>query len=164
MGRLASTPLTILVCAGLALAQAVPQIPGAPVALRASVSDKGTLLTWGLPTESPVLTIGYEIARASLASGPFKTLGSVSAEDRSFCDTGAKPEVIYFYKIRAIGKEGSSSYSKPASAEISGRRAKKPTIDGARCDISPLFRPQSKEKPLRTLACRVCDADVNRQG
>jgi spore coat protein A, manganese oxidase len=34
-----------------------------------------------------------------------------------------------------------SSYSRPASAEVSGRRVKKPTIDGARCDSSPLFRP-----------------------
>jgi hypothetical protein len=94
--------------------------PGVPVDLKAAVSGKGVRLIWKAPPENPELVTGYEIARASLASGPFKALATVGPDVQVFLDTGAKPEVIYFYKIRAVGKESDSPFSKLVSAEISG--------------------------------------------
>ncbi len=56
---------------------------------------------------------GYEIVRASLASGPFKTVSSVEGNVWTSLDTEAKPEVIYFCKVRAIGKEGPPLFPDP---------------------------------------------------
>jgi hypothetical protein len=103
-----------------------PDGPGIPANLRTAISGKAIRLTWKAPLDHPELVTGYEVVRASLASGPFNTVSIVGQDTVTFLDTKAKPEVIYFYKIRATGKEEDSPYSPPVSAEISGLRPAKP--------------------------------------
>jgi hypothetical protein len=114
--------LVIFVLCGLSQAQLPGDAPGVPTGLKAVISGKNARLTWKAPSEYPERVTGYEIVRASLASGPFGTVGKVGPDVHQFLDTGVRPEVIYFYKIRAVGKEEASPFSHPASIEISGVR------------------------------------------
>jgi chitodextrinase/pimeloyl-ACP methyl ester carboxylesterase len=53
---------------------------------------------------------GFEISRSSAISGPFVTVGTTGANATSFSDSALSPSTSYFYRIRAIGSSGESSY------------------------------------------------------
>jgi hypothetical protein len=103
-----------------ACAEAAVNTPGTPIGLKALVSGKSVILTWKAPAEGADLVEGYEIVRAALASGPFEKMGQVGLHVLTFTDTSARKEIIYFYKVRAVGKEAGSPYSQPVAVEITG--------------------------------------------
>jgi len=94
--------VVILLLWGVSQAQLPGYVPGMPVSVKAVISGKSVRLTWKAPSEYSELVTGYEISRASLASGPFSIIGKVGPDAQEFIDTGAKAEVIYFYINSAI--------------------------------------------------------------
>lgn len=93
----------------------------APSALHLKIAGNGLLLTWTLSPQDPGTVTGYEIVRADVFSGPYETVGKVEPGVASFVDRTAKPEVIYFYKVRALIGSQPSPYSAPAAGELPGR-------------------------------------------
>jgi len=82
--------------------------------------DGGFILKWKASADDPGTVTGYEIVRASIASGPFKKIGKTKRGVLQYHDKTAKPEIIYFYKVRAIAGKKFSDYSQPAAAERPG--------------------------------------------
>jgi hypothetical protein len=91
-----------------------------PTALKLAVSEKGILLTWGASTDDPGVVTGYEIARAELASGPFKTVAKVKKGAVKYLDKKAKKEIIYYYRVRAVAGNKYSEWSNTVSGERAG--------------------------------------------
>jgi hypothetical protein len=92
-------------------------IPGAPSAMRLSISLNGFKLTWELSPQDPGIVTGYEIARADLASGPFNKVATVNKGVSEYIDTTASPEIIYYYKVRAVAGALYSLYSNMVTGE-----------------------------------------------
>jgi len=119
MVGLASTPLqaqeakTMMEQAG-AMAQA-------PSALHLVIDGNGFLLTWGLSPQDPGMVTGYEIVRSAFFSGPYETVGKVDQGVSSFVDRTPNPEVVYFYKVRALTDGEPSPFSKEAAGEVTKR-------------------------------------------
>ena len=91
--------------------------PGAPTALRLVIVPDGFKLSWQLsPDDSGVVT-GYEIVRSDLASGPFINVATVDNGVLSYIDTTASPEIIYYYKVRAVAGSSYSQYSNTVTGE-----------------------------------------------
>jgi len=95
-------------------------VPGAPTGLTVTISGKGFFLAWKASADDPGIVTGYEIARATLASGPFETIAKVSKGVLTYHDSTAQPEIIYFYKVRAVAGKEYSPYSNVAAAERPG--------------------------------------------
>jgi len=93
----------------------------APSALHLKIAGNGFQLTWTLSPQDPGTVTGYEIVRADVFSGPYETVGKVERGISSFVDRTAKPEVIYFYKVRALTGGQPSPFSKEAAGEVTGR-------------------------------------------
>jgi streptogramin lyase len=94
--------------------------PGAPADLKLSIEGKGFLLTWKSSPDDPGSVTGYEVARAELASGPFKTVAKVKKGAVKYADKKAKPEIIYYYKVRAVAGKAHSPYSNTVTGELPG--------------------------------------------
>lgn len=94
---------------------------GAPTALHLKSIGNGFQLHWTLSPQDPGIVTGYEIVRADVFSGPYKTVGVVAKGISIFTDKSAKPETIYFYKVRAISGDGCSRFSKEAAGELMAR-------------------------------------------
>lgn len=94
--------------------------PRPPSDLKLQVKGKGIVLTWKVSPDDPGNVTGYEVVRATLASGPFKQVGSVKKGTTEFFDRTAKPENIYFYKVRAVAGTTSSDFTGPVTGEIPG--------------------------------------------
>jgi len=92
-----------------------------PSALHLKIAGKGFQLTWMLSPQDPGGVTGYEIVRADVFSGPYETVGKVEQGVSSFVDRTVKPEVIYFYKVRALTGGQPSLFSKEAAGEVTGR-------------------------------------------
>ncbi len=95
--------------------------PQAPTGLRVRIVPEGFLLSWNPSPQDPGVVTGYEIVRASIFTGPYETVGTVGKGISSFVDKTAKPEFIYFYKVRAIAGDRYSPFSKEAAGEIPGK-------------------------------------------
>lgn len=102
---------------GPAIAGERLQEPGAPSALRLKIVKDGFQLTWRLSPQDPGGVTGYEIVRADVFSGPYETVGKVDKGTEAFVDRTAKPEVIYFYKVRALAGNRNSPFSGEATGE-----------------------------------------------
>jgi len=90
---------------------------GAPAALRLVIVPSGFKLNWKPSPEDPGVVTGYEIVRSDLASGPFIKVATVSKGNSEYIDTTAKPENIYYYKVRAVAGTVYSPYSNTVTGE-----------------------------------------------
>ncbi len=93
----------------------------APSALRLKTVENGFQLNWTLSPHDPETVTGYEIVRADRFSGPYDTVTTVGKGTSQYIDTTALPEIIYFYKIRAVAGKRYSSFSREASGEMPGK-------------------------------------------
>jgi hypothetical protein len=96
------------------------QTPLAPMGLTAGIVPEGFSLSWNSAPGDTAQITGYEIVRAHVFSGPYETVGLVGTGIFSFIDKTARPENIYFYKVRACAGDRCSSFSREASGEIPG--------------------------------------------
>jgi hypothetical protein len=90
---------------------------GTPTALRLVIVPNGFKLTWKPPAEASGAVTGYEIIRSDLASGPFTTVAKVDKGVTDYIDTTASPEIIYYYKVRAVAGTTYSPYSNTVTGE-----------------------------------------------
>lgn len=93
----------------------------APSALHLMINGDGFQLTWGLSPQDPGAVTGYEIVRSAFFSGPYETVGTVGQGVSGFVDRTANPEVVYFYKVRALTDNQPSPFSKEAAGEVTKR-------------------------------------------
>jgi hypothetical protein len=63
---------------------------------------------------------GYEIARATVASGPFQPIATVKEGTLKYYDAMAQSEAIYYYKVRALADKVYSGYSNTVTGERAG--------------------------------------------
>src|SRR5690606_40295597 len=81
-----------------------PQPPSATSKLAATgVSTSQIDLTWQNNSNNET---GFVIERASSSDGPFSFVGAVAANVTSFENTGLNANTRYYYKVRAIIKNG----------------------------------------------------------
>jgi hypothetical protein len=90
---------------------------GAPTALRLMIVPNGFKLSWHPSPDDPGVVTGYEIVRSDLASGPFTGVATVSKGVFQYIDTTASPEIIYYYKVRAVAGTVYSPYSNTVTGE-----------------------------------------------
>jgi len=102
-------------------AEQVEAMAQAPSALHLMIDGNGFQLTWGLSPQDPGMVTGYEIVRSAFFSGPYETVGTVKQGVSSYIDRTASPEVVYFYKVRALTGGEPSPFSKEAAGEVSKR-------------------------------------------
>jgi hypothetical protein len=90
---------------------------GAPTALRLVIVPNGFKLSWKPSPEDPGVVTGYELVRSDLASGPFTTVATLKKSVFEYIDTTASPEIIYYYKVRAVAGAAYSPYSNTVTGE-----------------------------------------------
>lgn len=101
-----------------AVAEEAGTIAGAPSGLHLMIVQNGFQLNWVLSPQDPGIVTGYEIVRADRFTGPFETVATLGKGISQYIDITASPEIIYYYKVRAVaGKE----YS-PFSNTVAGER------------------------------------------
>jgi hypothetical protein len=90
----------------------------APTSLKLMIVPNGFKLSWKPAAEASGAVTAYEILRADLASGPFTAVAKVDKGVSEYVDTTAAPEIVYYYKVRAVaGAEAS-----PDSNTVTGER------------------------------------------
>ncbi|MBX3241125.1 MAG: fibronectin type III domain-containing protein [Chitinophagaceae bacterium] len=83
-------------------------VPTAPSNLVATtVSSRKIVLNWSDNSNNET---AFEIYRANNANGPFAIIRTVAANKTTYSDSSLAPSTTYFYKIRAINKNGSSAF------------------------------------------------------
>jgi len=90
---------------------------GEPTALKLVIVPNGFKLSWKPSPEDPGTVTGYEIVRSDLASGPFTKVATVDKGVSEYIDTAASPEIIYYYKVRAVAGTVYSLYSNTVTGE-----------------------------------------------
>jgi hypothetical protein len=90
---------------------------GAPATLKLVIVPNGFKLSWRTSPEDPGVVTGYEIFRSTMASGPFNRVATVNKGVSEYIDTTASPEIIYYYKIRAVAGTFYSPYSNTVTGE-----------------------------------------------
>ena len=84
--------------------------PAAPTGLTAFASDNEVTLSWNASTGAT----SYNVQRATVSGGPYKTVASVTAtHDR---DTGLTNRTTYYYVVSAVNGSGVSANSTQVSA------------------------------------------------
>jgi predicted phage tail protein len=71
-------------------------------------------LSW---TDNSANETGFKIERATSASGPFSQRATVSANVKTYQNTGLKRNTTYYYRVRAYNAAGNSGYSNTATAK-----------------------------------------------
>jgi predicted phage tail protein len=89
--------------------------PSAPAGLTATGGPRRITLTWQASTDNVGVT-GYQVWRASTASGPFGQIATTSSP--SYVNTGLPRATTYYYYVIAIDAAGNASVP---SATVSGR-------------------------------------------
>ncbi len=70
---------------------------------------------------------GYEISRSTSKDGTFKQIAMIASQSQSnYTDSTVKAGKLYYYKIRAVGQEGTTTVYSDWSDAVSGRTAIKP--------------------------------------
>lgn len=100
-----------------AVAEQKSIIPGAPASLKLVIVTNGFRLTWTLSPQAPGIVTGYEIVRSDRASGPFVEVAKVLNGTSQYIDITASPEIIYYYKVRAVAGTVYSPYSNTVTGE-----------------------------------------------
>lgn len=111
---------TVFICTAV-LAEPAGATVQAPSALHLKIDGKSFQLNWTLSPQDPDGVTGYEIVRSAFFSGPYETVGKVEPGVSSFVDRTANPEVVYFYKVRALTDGQPSAFSKEAAGEVMKR-------------------------------------------
>jgi Fibronectin type III domain len=109
-----------VIALSITAAVAIAGAPGGPTDLTLKIEGKGFLLTWKASPDDPGSVTGYEIERATMAGGPFKNIARVKKGFLKYHDLKAKPENIYFYKVRAVAGKEHSPYSNTVTGELPG--------------------------------------------
>src|SRR5437899_3073462 len=88
-------------------------IPSAPQNLQATAGVGSVTLSWQAPSNGGSPITGYKIYRSSSSGteGLLTTVGNVT----SYTDTGLASDHIYFYKVTAVNRIGTSLQSNEAS-------------------------------------------------
>ncbi|HTJ14484.1 MAG TPA: PA14 domain-containing protein [Dinghuibacter sp.] len=83
-------------------------VPKQPTTVRATATAYNqTQVTW---TDNSNNETGFEVYRATSASGPFAIAGTAPAGSTSFTDAGLTGGTTYFYKVQAINNSGASGF------------------------------------------------------
>ena len=96
----------------------ISTIPGAPTVLKIVIVQNGFKLSWNLSSQDPGIVTGYEIMRSELASGPFTKIATLDKGVSQYVDATASPEIIYYYKVKALA----GSMFSPDSNIVTGER------------------------------------------
>ncbi|MDD4954788.1 MAG: multicopper oxidase domain-containing protein [Candidatus Omnitrophica bacterium] len=88
-------------------------IPVAPTNLTTSKGVSTVYLRW---KDNSSNETSFEIERAMAETGPFTLMGTSRANRPTFTDSGLARQTTYYYRIRAINKNGASGYSNTAFA------------------------------------------------
>lgn len=107
----------IFITTGLLAQEDESTIPGPPTNVRVSMIGNSVQIQWEPPDEIPEAVTGYEIVRAHAPNGLYRKIVHVPRSVLSYRDDTTRPNVRYFYKIRAEADNSYSEYSSPASAE-----------------------------------------------
>ena len=96
-------------------------VPGsAPVApstlIANAISAKKINLTW---TDNSNNETGFEISRATNSVGPFYKIALTPANTTTYTDSLLNPQTVYYYKVKAIGRYGESTFNDGATAALS---------------------------------------------
>ena len=89
----------------------------APKNLRLKIVSGGFELSWGPAKKDNAHITGYEIVRASMVSGPYERVATVGKGVYQYVDTSAHPEVINYYKVRAVAGKKYSPFSNTVAGE-----------------------------------------------
>jgi hypothetical protein len=91
-----------------------PTPPAAPSGLTATaaLNPLRVLLSW---TDNASNETGFDIQRATGATGVFSTLATVGANVTTFTDTSVLPNTTYRYQVRAVNTAGNSAFSNIAT-------------------------------------------------
>lgn len=92
-------------------------IPGPPMQVKVSILGDTVQIRWEPPDENPEVVTGYEIFRAHAPNGLYRKIVHVPRNVFSYKDDAIRPNVRYFYKVRAETDDFYSEYSNPVSAE-----------------------------------------------
>jgi Fibronectin type III domain len=91
-----------------------PSAPAAPSGLTAAATATDAItLTW---SDNSSNETGFEVERASAATGPFGLVKTTAADATTWTDTGLPPGTPSWYRIRAVNGAGASTTEGPASA------------------------------------------------
>jgi predicted esterase len=102
--------------AGLSFATTpgLPAVPANPSNLVASgTSTSSNSINW---TDNAANETGYEVFRSNNTNANYIKIASLPANSNSLADTGLFSNAVYYYKVRATGVGGNSSYSNEDSA------------------------------------------------
>lgn len=87
---------------------------GAPSGLTATaVSTTRINLAW---TDNSSVETGFKIERKTGAAGTYSQIATTAANITTYANTGLAASTAYYYRVRAYGSAGDSSYSDEASA------------------------------------------------
>ncbi|HAM53286.1 MAG TPA: hypothetical protein DCP92_22280 [Nitrospiraceae bacterium] len=92
--------------------------PGAPTKLSLDIVPPKFYLEWKLSPQDPGTVTGYEIVRSKDYRGPYHKIATVNKGIRHYEDSSIRPQVIYFYKVRAIAGDSYSPYSNAAVGDL----------------------------------------------
>ena len=91
------------------------QTPPPPSNLTATpISSSQINLSW---TDNSGNETGFKIERGTSSSGPFSQIATVSANVKTYQNTGLKRNTTYYYRVRAYNAAGNSEYSNTATAK-----------------------------------------------
>lgn len=82
-----------------------------PQALTVMPAPAGFYLVWQGTPQDQLSVTGYEIARATVASGPYTTVATVGKGVYLYHDSSASGGTTYYYKVRAIAGKAYSPYT-----------------------------------------------------
>ena len=89
-------------------------LPVAPATLSATAVSSSTInLTWA---DNDGGESAYLVERSSTSGSGFSQIASLSANSTAYADTGLSANATWFYRVRATGGSGNSTYSNVASA------------------------------------------------
>ena len=108
-----------------ATTHAPPPPPSAPSSLSASAASSSKInLSW---TDNSDDETGFKIERRLSTSSSYSQIGTTSANDTDYSDTGLSPSTTYVYRVRAYNRNGNSSYSGTARATTHSNLPKAPS-------------------------------------
>lgn len=92
-------------------------VPGPPTNVRVSVVGSALQIQWDPPDENQEVVTGYEIVRSHVPNGLYRKIVHVPRNVLSYRDDTIRPNLRYFYKVRAETEDSYSDYSSPTAAE-----------------------------------------------